>query len=74
MAFLVTKKQPYTKSNGVIKYVVEARGDSVTEDVTPPDSSWYMGSLFLELSTGKIFGLDSDGEWIEQVYDNDERE
>ena len=46
--YLITKKVPYTVNNAV-KYIVEARCDSIG-DVTPPDPSWYMGSLVLALT------------------------
>ena len=63
--YLITKKVPYTVNNAV-KYIVEARCDSIG-DVTPPDPSWAVGSLALDISTGKIYGLTSAGEWVEQT-------
>lgn len=63
--YLITKKVPYTVNNAV-KYIVEVRCDSIG-DVTPPDPSWAVGSLAWEVSTGKIYGLTSAGEWVEQT-------
>lgn len=62
---IITKKIPYREIDGTFMFVVEARTDSIS-DVTPPDASWYAGSLVLELSTGKIYGLTSGGTWVEQ--------
>ena len=62
---IITKKIPYREIEGVFKFVVEARTGSVS-NVIPPDASWYTGSLVLETSTGKIYGLTSGGTWVEQ--------
>lgn len=66
--YLITKKMPYTVNNAV-KYVVEVRCDSIGE-ITPPDPSWYMGSLVLALTEQKIYGLTSAGEWVEQTAES----
>lgn len=66
MGKIITKKVPYKVINNVMKFVVEVRCDSVADDVTPPDSSWYLGSIAQEISTGKLYGLNSSGTWVEQ--------
>lgn len=50
------------------KKVVELRADSL-QDVTPPDESWAVGSIVWVVkdgTTGKLCGLTSAGEWVEQ--------
>lgn len=70
MAKTITKTIPFREINNVFKSVVEIRADSLT-DVTPPDGSWYLGSITLDMSTGKLYGLTSSGEWVEQNAEGD---
>ena len=65
MAKVITKSIPFREVDGVFKSIVEIRCDAIA-DVTPPDNSWYLGSIVLDLSTGKFYGLTSSGEWVEQ--------
>lgn len=65
MAKVITKSIPFREVDGVFKSIVEIRCD-VIADVTPPDGSWYLGSIALDMSTQKFYGLTSSGEWVEQ--------
>jgi hypothetical protein len=62
----IITKQMAVLVNGEQMNVVEVRADSIT-DITPPDPSWAVGSLAWDISTGKIYGLTSAGEWVEQT-------
>lgn len=64
MASLITKSEPFA-SGGQAKNLVEIRCDLI-EDVTPANGSWSLGSIAWECKTGKIYGLDSEGNWNEQ--------
>ena len=44
---------------------VEISCDSISE-VTPADDSWVVGSIAWDISAKKIYGLKSDGTWVEQ--------
>lgn len=44
--------------------VVEIRCHAIT-DVTPASASWGTGSFAWEISTGKMYGLDTDSTWTE---------
>ena len=67
---VLTKKQPVTL-NGNNLYIVEVRTDSLA-DINPPDPTWAVGSIAWVIKdstteTGKIYGLTSSGEWVEQL-------
>ena len=70
MAKTITKTIPFQEINGVFKSIVEIRADALT-DVTPPDGSWYLGSIAQDMSTKKFYGLTSSGEWVEQNAEED---
>lgn len=65
-----------TKSSAVMinhayKTLVEIRADSLA-DITPPDENLAVGSLAWVVKdstsgTGKLYGLTSAGEWVEQT-------
>lgn len=44
--------------------VVEIRCNEIS-DVIPARASWGTGSIAWEISTGKLYALDTDGEWTE---------
>ena len=47
------------------KQKVEISCDSIN-DVTPADASWAVGSIAWDIAAKKIYGLKSDGTWVEQ--------
>ena len=65
MEKFVTKKVPFRVIDGVFKYLVEIRCDTIS-DVTPPDKSWYIGSIAAAVDEGAIYMLNSSGKWIKQ--------
>ena len=44
--------------------VVDIRCNEIS-DVTPASASWGTGSVAWEITTGKMYALDTDGEWTE---------
>jgi hypothetical protein len=65
MAKLVTRSESFLE-NGQAKKLVEIRCDEIA-DVTPPDSEWTVGSIAWEITTGKFYGLTSDGTWADTI-------
>lgn len=64
----LTNAQPYKEVNGVFQYIVELRCSAIA-DVTPAHSQWAIGSIALEISTGKLYGLcvnDGVYSWVAQ--------
>lgn len=65
MVMLITESKPFT-IGGQTKKLVEVRCNSIN-DVTPSDSSWAVGSIAWDITESKIYGLKSDGTWVEQT-------
>ena len=66
----IITKSSAVKINNAYKTIVEIRADSLS-DVTPADEGWAVGSIAWIVKdntteTGKIYGLTSLGEWVEQ--------
>lgn len=64
MGMLITDSKPFT-SGGQVKKLVEVRCDDI-EELTPADPEWAVGSIAWDVTTGKFYGLNSEGEWKEQ--------
>ena len=65
MSKMITSSKPFT-SEGQARCIVEIRCDSIN-DVTPADASWAVGSIAWDVTAKKIYGLKSDGTWVEQT-------
>ena len=64
MNMLITDSKSFI-AEGNPKKLVEIRCDSIS-DVTPADASWAVGSIAWDITAKKIYGLKSDGTWVEQ--------
>lgn len=67
----IVTKQQHVMIDGVLMSNVEVRADSLS-DITPADPAWAVGSIAWVVKdsatgTGKIYGLTSSGEWVEQL-------
>ena len=65
----ITSTIAVLEDGGIEKQIVEIRCDSL-DDVTPADSSWAVGSIAWEVSSGKFYGLaEVSGvmTWVEQT-------
>lgn len=59
----VTKQIPFREVDGIFKYVVEVRCDTLS-DVTPPDKEWHIGSVATVINEDAVYMLNSSGNWV----------